>query len=136
MSAVVALFALLTLVPLVPWRARCYEVPVPGPYRPIFVDEVAAWLAQENVYYWRINDLILPRVLPLFDGNEVFDRRDVLLNINKISYSLEEDYTLNGVLYPKPPAVREVERQPPGTWDGIDRCRAAIQLSPADPPVP
>jgi hypothetical protein len=74
--------------------------------------------------------------LPLFDGNEVFDRSHTLYNIAKISDRLEDDYTYDGVLYPKPPAVRELEQQPLGTYDGIDLCRAAIQVSPLDPPGP
>ena len=132
------LFAWATLVPIVPWQARCYEEPVPGPYRPIFVEEVAAWLARQDVYHWRWDGVILLRILPLFDGNDVFDRGDTILNVNKISDDLENDVTIGGVLYPKPPAVREIEEEQrrSGSYDGFALCRAAIQVSPTDPPLP
>lgn len=138
LAVLMTLFLFLAVIPIVPWQARCYEEPVPGPYRPIFLDSVTSWLSRQDVYYWRIGDTILLRALPLFDGNERFDRGGTLLNIGKIQSYLEEDYTLNGVLYPKPPALVQVEReqQERGTYDGLARCRAAIQFSPADPPLP
>jgi hypothetical protein len=143
LAILAALFFLLTVIPVVPWQARCYEEPVPEPYRPIFLKRVTAWLSQDDIYYWRIGDVILLRVVPLFDGkgrgpiiDDLFYRASTLLNIGKIQDMLEEDVTIDGVLYPKPPAVREVEQRPPGTYDRRDLCRAAIQLSPTDPPVP
>ncbi|MEK0085663.1 hypothetical protein [Benzoatithermus flavus] len=44
----------------------------------------------------------------------------------------------DGVLYPKPPALIQVEQeqQERDRDDGFERCRAAIQFSPADPPRP
>ena len=131
-----ALLALLTLVPVVPWQARCYEVPVAGPYRPIFIEQVTAWLSRQDVYYWEINDVIFLRILPLFDGNQSFNRAGILQNISKISDRLEDDITIDGVLYPKPPAVKQLEQRPLGTYDGIDLCTAAIRPSPTDPPLP
>lgn len=128
-------FCLLTVVPIMPWQARCYEEPVPGPYQPIFLDEVTAWLSQTDVYYWRINNIILLRILPLFDGHDIITRGTTLLNIQKISDMLADEVTIDGVLYPKPPAVRRLEQQPLGTYDGIDLCTAAIRPSPADPPL-
>ena len=136
--AVAATFTLLTLVPIVPWQARCYEEVVPGPYRPIFVDEVSAWLARQDVYHWRIGGIILLRVLPLLDGNEIFNRGDTILNISKISDELEQDVMVGGTLYRKPPAVKRVEEEQrtSGTYDGFELCKAAIQFSPTDPPLP
>lgn len=140
-----ALFSFLTVIPIMPWQARCYEERTPGPYRPIFLREVTAALSQDNIYHWRIGDAILLRVVPLFDGkgqgpliHDIFYRASTLLNIGKIQGMLEEDVTIDGVLYPKPPALIEVEKeqQERGTYNGIARCRAAIQFSPADPPVP
>lgn len=51
---------------------------------------------------------------------------------------MEDDLTIDGVLYPKPPALLQVEKeqQERGTYDGYERCRAAIQFSPTDPPLP
>lgn len=138
LASLAALFSLLILVPIVPWQAQCYEEPVPDPYRPIFLKGVTSWLSRQNVYYWRIGDTILLRVLPLFDGNERFNRGDVLLNIGTKSGYLENDVTIDGVLYPKPPALIQVEQeqQQSGRYDGFERCRAAIQFSPAGPPLP
>jgi hypothetical protein len=132
------LFALLTLVPIVPWQATCFEEPVPGPYRPIFVTSVSDWFSRRNVYHWRFGDLLLLRVVPLFDGDEHFDRDGVLLNVTGISDELEDDLTINGTLYPKPPRVRELqeEQRLSGVYDLREVCRAAIQPSPADPPLP
>lgn len=138
LAVLATLFLFLAVIPIVPWQARCYEEQVPGPYRPIFLKWVTTWLSLQNVYYWRLGDTILLRVLPLFDGNERFNRGDVLLNITGISDEFEDDVTTDGVLYPKLPALIQIEkeRQERGTYDGIARCRAAIQFSPADPPLP
>lgn len=127
---------LLSAIPVMPWRASCYTEPVPGPYRPIFLKNVSEWLAGNDVYYWRLGDLILLRLVPIFDGYRSITRETILLNIGKISLMLEDDVTIDGVLYPKPPAVREIEARPPGTWDLRDVCRAAIRPSPTDPRLP
>ena len=105
------LLVLATLVPIVPWQARCYDEPVAGPYRPIFLAQVMAWLSLTDVYYWRFGDRILLRALPVFDGEYFFDRAGVLLYIAKISDRLQENVTIDGVLYPKPPAVKRVEEE-------------------------
>lgn len=132
------MFALLTLVPGVPWRATCYEEPVPGPYRPIFVTLVSDWLSRRSVYHWRVGDRLLLRVVPLFDGDKYFDRDGVLLNVAGISDELEDNVTIDGMLYPKPPRVRELQEQQrlSGVHDLREIRRAAIQPSPTDPPVP
>jgi hypothetical protein len=139
-SAVAAtlLFVLVTLIPVLPWQATCYDEPVPGPYRSIFVKEVAYWFSMQDVYYWRIDDVLFIRVAPLFDGNKRFDRAGVLQNSEKIARRLENDYWRDGVLYPKPPAVRQVEEEQRrrGVYDGFELCRAAIQVSPLDPLLP
>jgi hypothetical protein len=77
------------------------------------------------------------RVLPLFDG-EKFRRENTLYNTSKIALRLGNDVTIGGVLYPKPPALEQIEedQRARGTYDGLKLCRAAIQPSPADPPVP
>jgi hypothetical protein len=136
--AALTLFLLVTVVPVVPWQARCYEEPVPGPYRPIFLREVTEWLSQEDVYFWRFGGIIMLRLAPLFDGNRVFNRENTIVNIAKISDMLQDSVTIRGVTYPKPPAVSQVEEEQRarGTYDGLELCRAAIRPSPADPPVP
>jgi hypothetical protein len=138
LAVLAALFSFLTVIPIMPWQARCYEEPVQGPYRPIFLKEVSSWLSRQDVYHWRIGDTIFLRIFPLFDGNKYFDHRDAILNIRGLMEDLERDITIDGVLYPKPPALIRVEQeqQASGRHDGLARCRAAIQLSPADPPVP
>lgn len=130
------MFSLLTLTPVMPWQAACYQEPTPGPYRPVFVDRVASSFFRQGAYYWWLDDLILLRLVPVFDGYRSITRDTILLNIGKISDMLEDDATIDGVLYPKPPAVREIEARPPGTWDLRDVCRAAIRPSPTDPPLP
>lgn len=129
-------FCLLTVVPVMPWQARCYEEPVSGPYRPIFLDEATVWLSQTGVYHWRINNIRLLCIFPLVDGYGSISRGTILLNIQKISDMPEDDATIAGVLYPRPPAVKQLEQQPLGTYDGIELCTAAIRPSPTDPPLP
>jgi hypothetical protein len=134
----VVLFSLMTLVPVMPWHATCYEEPVPGPYRPIFLKLVTLSLWRQSVYYWRVDDIILLRLLPIFDGYRTIRRDTILLNMQKISDMLEEETVVDGTVYPKPPAVWQVEEEQRrrGVYDGFDLCRAAIQVSPLDPPVP
>lgn len=131
------LFSLLTLLPFMPWRATCYERPVPGPYRPIFLELVTSSLSKQSVYYWRFDGQVLLRLVPIFDGYDIIGRGTILMNIQKISGMLEEDTIIDGVLYPKPAAVRQVEEEQRerGTYDGFEICRAAIRVSPLDPPL-
>jgi hypothetical protein len=132
------LFALLTIVPVVPWQARCYEEPVPGPYRPIFVETVATSFAKQNVFFWRIGNTLFVRVFSLFDGYGNVTRGTIFLNLNKIIAMLANDITIEGVTFPKPPALKQIEedQRARGTYDGLELCRAAIRPSPTDPPVP
>jgi hypothetical protein len=76
--------------------------------------------------------------VPLFDGDEHCDGDGVLLNVTGISDELEDDLTINGTLYPNPPRVRELqeEQRLSGVYDLREVCRAAIQPSPVDPPLP
>ena len=128
-------FALLAFVPVVPWQATCWDETVARPYRPIYTELVSQWLSITHVYHWQFNDVIYLRVLPIFDGDRVFDRGDAILNAGKISDYLSRDYTVDGVLYPKPPAVRELEAAG-DHGDTLEICKAAIEFSPLDPPVP
>jgi hypothetical protein len=98
---------------------------------------MAEWFSRTNVYYWRIGETILIRPLPLFDGEGSLDREHVILN-SRSSIYLAEDYTVDGVNYPKPPAVVEVEwTMTPGSERyAIEVCKAAIKPSPLDPPLP
>jgi hypothetical protein len=62
------LFGFFSIVPIWPWWPSCYGKPIVGDYRDIYVDEFVRWLAEGEVYHWRFGDLVLLRLLPLFDG--------------------------------------------------------------------
>ena len=129
-------FLLLTVVPLMPYQAECFDETVPGPYRKVYVDNVAYWFRNIHIYYWRFGNTILLRVLPIFDGNAVFDRSDAILNTIKIADDLSEDVRRDGVFYPAPPAVKRLKAEHPDTYRHVDLCRAAVRFSPTDPPAP
>jgi hypothetical protein len=134
-AATATAFALLTLVPLVPWRTDCWGERVPPPYRPIYTELLTDWLSRTDVHYWRIGDTILLRILPVFDGKGVFNRKHVILNAGAIATYLEDDYTVDGVVYPRPPAVAAVQ-QAGNPHYAVEICTAAIKPSPLDPPLP
>jgi hypothetical protein len=107
---------ILLVVPLWPWRpiCRCQEG-VQGDLRDIYVDRFALWLRQDKIYYWRLGDLILLRVLPWLDGVEIGSRADAIYNGEcKIAEALSDDETIDGVLHVAPELVKrlKVELEP------------------------
>lgn len=116
--ALISLLALVVLatVPLMPWRPACRCSTVwSGNLRDIYVDQVVKFLKQENVYYWRFGDVVMIRVLPWLDGNELWARDEIIYDAEcKLAESLSEDRTINGIVYPAPEAVKrlKVELEP------------------------
>lgn len=76
----------------------------------MYVDEFASWLRQENIYYWRFDDLILIRVLPWLDRVQIWTRSDAMYNGEcKLAASFSDDQTIDGKFYPAPEAVKRLK---------------------------
>lgn len=116
LGSVALVLLVLAVVPLWPWRPACRCKTVWwGDLRNIYVHEFTYSLEHENVYYWRFGDLVLLRVLPWFDGNELWSRSDIIYNMEcKLAEALSDDETIDGVLYPAPELVTrlKVELEP------------------------
>ena len=57
--AAVTLLLVLSTVPFMPWRPACRCPTVwTGDLRDVYVDRVAYWLQQDNIYFWRFGDLM------------------------------------------------------------------------------
>lgn len=106
-----AVLLVLATVPLMPWRPACRCPTVwEGDLRDVYVDQFAYWLGQENVYYWRVGDLILLRVLPWLDRQPVYlSRADAIYNTEcQVAEGLSEDLTIDGVLHRVPEALERL----------------------------
>jgi hypothetical protein len=102
----------LSMVPVWPWLPTCGGTPIIGDYRDIYVDRFAKWLADGDVYYWRIGDIILLRPFPWFDGTDQIPRRSILLNGERgFAEALSDDQTIDGVLYPAPEEVKRLKKE-------------------------
>jgi hypothetical protein len=111
-AAVLAAVVFLSTVPVCPWVPTCGGRPIIGDYRDIYVDEFVRWLAEGEVYYWRFGDVVLLRLLPLFDGTDLIPRRAVVPNgERKLGEALSEDQTIDGVLYPAPEEVKRLKKE-------------------------
>jgi hypothetical protein len=123
------LFGFFSTVPIWPWWPSCDGKPIVGDYRDIYVEEFVRWLAEDEVYYWRFGDVVLLRLLPLFDGTDLIPRRAVVPNgERKLAEALSEDQTIDGVLYRAPEEVKRLKkelepiigpdprRRPDGSW--------------------
>jgi hypothetical protein len=111
-AALLTLFVFFSIIPVWPWWPTCGGELITGDYRDVYVDEFARYLAREGVYYWRFGNLVLVRVLPWLDGNELWGQEAVILNAEKkLAEALSDDQTINGVLYPAPEEVKRLKKE-------------------------
>ena len=132
---VVSLSFVLLTTPLVPYRPVCGDAEAPGPYRKVYVDQVDDWFEREGVFYWRIGNTILLPILHI-TSQQSWERFDPINDAEKISDDFENSITIDGVFYPSPPEVKRLRRLSPGSYDLQDLCKAAVRVSPTDPPDP
>lgn len=87
LSATVFILIFLTFVPVWPYTPTCDPHPgktiqVEGEMSPDYRYSLKAHFEMFGVYYWEIGDIILIRLLPFMDGDELFPQNDAILNAN------------------------------------------------------
>lgn len=96
--------AVVTVAPIQVYKPSCGR-PYPlvgrpkisGPLRPAYVDMFTRLMRQEGFRYWRLGDMVLVPMSPVFDGNERWDWNDFTLNMEwRVAYSIANGYTADG----------------------------------------
>jgi hypothetical protein len=129
MLAFAALFAATVLVPLRLYKPSCGDPTlsilggpprINGPLRPEYVEMLTRAMREEGFRFWRIGETILVPLLPIFDGNRIFDTwTDFVINTEwRIASSIANGYTVHGCA-PPPEAVRRLDAGIKGTCGGV-----------------